>query len=80
MHREILSPKQQELLPLIRQFNREYYLAGGTSVALHIGHRRSIDYDLFKFTTLNHSKEPEENCRVRDELCSHKKNSRSNEC
>ncbi len=56
MHREILSPKQQELLPLIRQFNREYYLAGGTSVALHIGHRRSIDYDLFKFTTLNHSK------------------------
>jgi len=48
MHKEILSEKQKELLPLIRQFSREYYLAGGTAVALHIGHRRSIDFDLFK--------------------------------
>ena len=56
MHKEILSEKQQELLPLIRQFSREYYLAGGTAVALHIGHRRSIDYDLFKFSSVNHKK------------------------
>ena len=56
MHKEILSEKQQELLPLIRQFNREYYLAGGTAVALHIGHRRSIDFDLFKFSSVNHKK------------------------
>jgi hypothetical protein len=56
MHKEILSEKQQELLPLIRQFNREYYLAGGTAVALYIGHRRSIDYDLFKFSSVNHKK------------------------
>ncbi len=56
MHKEILSEKQQELLPLIRQFSREFYLAGGTSVALHIGHRRSIDYDLFKYSSLNHKK------------------------
>ena len=54
MHKEILSEKQQELLPLIRQFNREYYLAGGTAVALHIGHRRSIDFDLFKFSSVRH--------------------------
>jgi len=56
MHKEILSEKQKELLPLIRQFSREYYLAGGTAVALHIGHRRSVDFDLFKFSSLNHKK------------------------
>lgn len=56
MHKEILSEKQQELLPLIMQFSREYYLAGGTAVALHIGHRRSIDFDLFKFSSVNHKK------------------------
>lgn len=26
---------------------------GGTAIALHIGHRRSIDFDLFKSTSLN---------------------------
>ena len=56
MHKEILSEKQLELLPLIAQFGREYYLAGGTAVALHIGHRRSIDFDLFKYSSLNHKK------------------------
>ncbi|NLE33504.1 MAG: nucleotidyl transferase AbiEii/AbiGii toxin family protein [Bacteroidales bacterium] len=56
MHKETLSEKQKELLPLIRQFSREYYLAGGTAVALHIGHRRSIDFDLFKFSSLNHKR------------------------
>ena len=56
MHKEILSDKQLKLLPLLRQFGREYYLAGGTAVALHIGHRRSIDFDLFKYSSLNHNK------------------------
>ena len=56
MHKEILSEKQQRLLPLIRQFSREYYLAGGTAVALRIGHRRSVDFDLFKFSSVNHKK------------------------
>ena len=56
MHKEILTEKQQELLPLIRQFRREYYLAGGTAIALQIGHRRSIDFDLFKFSSVNHKK------------------------
>jgi Domain of unknown function (DUF1814). len=54
MHREILSDNQLELLPLVKEFAREYYLVGGTAIALHIGHRRSIDFDLFKFTTLRH--------------------------
>jgi nucleotidyltransferase AbiEii toxin of type IV toxin-antitoxin system len=55
MHKEILSKKQDELLILIKQFIREYYLVGGTAIALHIGHRRSIDFDLFKYSTIKHS-------------------------
>jgi hypothetical protein len=47
MHNEILSKEQREILPLIKLFAREFYLVGGTAVALHIGHRRSIDFDLF---------------------------------
>jgi hypothetical protein len=52
MHKEILSENQLDLIPLVRQFIREYYLVGGTAIALHIGHRRSIDFDLFKFNSL----------------------------
>ncbi len=38
------------------QFRREYYLVGGTAIALHIGHRRSVDFDMFKPTELNHKR------------------------
>ncbi len=48
MHKEILSKNQIELLPLLKLFKREFYLVGGTAIALHLGHRRSIDFDLFK--------------------------------
>ena len=54
MHGEILSKNQVELVTLVKQFIREYYLVGGTAIALHIGHRRSIDFDLFKYTPLRH--------------------------
>ncbi|MCM1042151.1 MAG: nucleotidyl transferase AbiEii/AbiGii toxin family protein [Bacteroides sp.] len=56
MHTEILNNRQRELLPLISGFRREYYLVGGTAIALHIGHRRSIDFDLFKNGRINHKK------------------------
>lgn len=52
MHQEILSPEQIRLLPFVRLFSREYYLVGGTAIALYIGHRRSIDFDLFKFNPI----------------------------
>ena len=55
-HKEILNSKQTELLPLIGEFKREYYLVGGTAIALYLGHRRSIDFDLFKFAPLNRKK------------------------
>ncbi len=56
MHSEILNKNQRELLPLVKLFKREFYLVGGTAVALHIGHRRSIDFDLFKPGRLNLSR------------------------
>lgn len=47
MHNEILTKEQVRLLPLIGRFARDFYLVGGTAIALQVGHRRSIDFDLF---------------------------------
>lgn len=49
MHDEILDKKQTKLLPLISEFGSRFGLVGGTAIALHLGHRRSIDFDLFTF-------------------------------
>ncbi|MBI2459017.1 MAG: nucleotidyl transferase AbiEii/AbiGii toxin family protein [Parcubacteria group bacterium] len=49
VHKEILSNQQLELLPLLKMANRNFGLVGGTAVALQIGHRRSIDFDLFSY-------------------------------
>jgi predicted nucleotidyltransferase component of viral defense system len=43
----ILDPKRQALLPLFTHFKDRFYLAGGTALALQIGHRDSIDFDFF---------------------------------
>ena len=56
MYKEILNIRQLELLSLMSQFKREFYLVGGTAIALYIGHRRSIDFDLFKFSSINHKR------------------------
>ena len=56
MHKEVLNNRQIELLPVMEAFKREYYLVGGTAIAMHIGHRRSIDFDMFKLSPLNHKK------------------------
>ena len=47
LHQEVLNNQQKKLLPLVRQFRNRFYLAGGTAIALQLGHRRSIDFDLF---------------------------------
>ncbi|MFH2024266.1 MAG: nucleotidyl transferase AbiEii/AbiGii toxin family protein [bacterium] len=47
MYKEILTEKQIKLLPLIKLFSKEYYLVGGTAIALQLGHRHSVDFDLF---------------------------------
>lgn len=49
LHRETLEPETLELLidlqkePLLTSFN----LVGGTALALHLGHRKSVDLDFF---------------------------------
>ena len=47
MHKEILTKNQLELLSLIKLFSKDFILVGGTAIALYLGHRRSIDFDLF---------------------------------
>ena len=47
MHTEILDKNQVELLPYLQTFKRSFYLVGGTAIAFHLGHRRSLDFDLF---------------------------------
>lgn len=47
MHKEILTTQQLKLLPLAKSFSKDFGLVGGTAIALHIGHRESIDFDLF---------------------------------
>lgn len=56
MHEEILTEKQKELLALIKEFSDQFGLVGGTAVALYIGHRRSIDFDLFSLTDFDSDK------------------------
>lgn len=47
IHPEILTAEQRELLPLVKSFSKEFGLVGGTAIAILLGHRRSIDFDLF---------------------------------
>ena len=47
MHYEVLDSKRQALLPALEAFKDTFYLAGGTALALQIGHRVSIDFDFF---------------------------------
>ena len=48
-HAEILGRRQVRVLAQIGPAlsRRGYFLVGGTAVALHLGHRRSVDFDWF---------------------------------
>ena len=46
MHTEALTEEGRKLFPALASFDG-FYLAGGTALALQIGHRRSVDFDLF---------------------------------
>ncbi|MBI2888827.1 MAG: nucleotidyl transferase AbiEii/AbiGii toxin family protein [Candidatus Liptonbacteria bacterium] len=46
MHLDALTKQGKLLFPLLAKF-KHFYLAGGTAVALQIGHRISVDFDLF---------------------------------
>lgn len=45
----VLPPAQQALLEnlMVQPWIDAFYLAGGTALALHLGHRQSIDFDFF---------------------------------
>lgn len=47
MFYNILDKKRLDIIPLFKKFKGSFYLAGGTSLALQIGHRDSIDFDFF---------------------------------
>src|SRR5882724_9355982 len=51
---EILPKAQQEIWPLLTPApGLSFVLYGGTAVALHLGHRISIDFDFFKTEPLD---------------------------
>jgi hypothetical protein len=49
MHPEILEGPQKSLLAKLDSatIGPTFYLAGGTALAMHLGHRRSVDFDFF---------------------------------
>lgn len=69
MHEEILTQGQRELLPLVKLFFQDFGLVGGTAVALYLGHRRSIDFDIF-------TNKEFDNLKVRKKILRFKKISR----
>jgi hypothetical protein len=49
----VLTKEQLQLLPILKRFSPDYYMVGGTAIALYLGHRRSIDFDLFTTQKIN---------------------------
>lgn len=47
MFLNILDKKRLNILPLLKTLKKDFYLAGGTALALQLGHRDSIDFDFF---------------------------------
>ncbi|MBU1906506.1 MAG: hypothetical protein KJ923_05860, partial [Candidatus Omnitrophica bacterium] len=48
-HWDILDEPRKNLLPKLAFLKKQgFYLAGGTGLALQIGHRRSLDFDFYK--------------------------------
>ncbi|MBF0334499.1 MAG: nucleotidyl transferase AbiEii/AbiGii toxin family protein, partial [Alphaproteobacteria bacterium] len=44
---DILPPAQRRLWDALSAVPPEFVLYGGTAIALHLGHRRSVDFDFF---------------------------------
>jgi len=62
MHPEAVSAKTRRVLEKIRQsgLGRDFYLAGGTALAIQLGHRESLDLDWFSASDFSNSKIKEE--------------------
>jgi hypothetical protein len=46
-HLEILPPSQRKFWDELSELSQEFVLYGGTGLALHLGHRNSVDFDFF---------------------------------
>jgi len=66
MHKEVLTQKQLNLLPLLKVFSKNFGLVGGTAIALYLGHRKSIDFDLVSLKEFD-------NLKIRKEILKFKK-------
>lgn len=55
--KSILSSEQLALKSFLEEFSSTHILAGWTAIALQIGHRKSIDFDLFCFGSQGNGKE-----------------------
>ena len=53
---EILPPAQRRLWNELSETPGEFVLYGGTALALHLGHRHSVDFDFFGNRALDISK------------------------
>ncbi len=56
MFYNILDKKRLEVLPLLKNFKQDFYLAGGTGLALQLGHRDSVDFDFFSQNNIDTKK------------------------
>jgi predicted nucleotidyltransferase component of viral defense system len=56
MKYSVLDQKRKKLLPLFQIFKKDFYLAGGTGLALQLGHRKSYDFDFFSEKRFNENK------------------------
>lgn len=58
MHEEALYEKTREVFLKLNMLSllSDFYLAGGTALALHLGHRKSVDLDFFKFDSFSPQK------------------------
>jgi len=56
MKYSVLDQERKRLLPLFQIFKKNFYLAGGTGLALQLGHRKSYDFDFFSEKRFNENK------------------------
>jgi len=47
IYKNVLTNEMQKIYPILSEFRDDFYLAGGTGLALLTGHRVSVDFDLF---------------------------------
>lgn len=45
----VLSQEQIDIIPFLNEFSKDFFLVWWTAIALHLWHRKSIDFDMFTF-------------------------------